>query len=113
MPHHTYVRRNRLRWALSQGELAALLGVSQSVVSRCESASCLPDIQVALGLQVVFGNSPRATFPGLYASVENAVMANAVELDRALGKKRDHASEAKRRLLTGMAHRAGGNHRAA
>lgn len=113
MPHHTYVRRNRLRWALSQGELADLVGVSQSIISRCETPDYVPDASVALGLQVVFGQSPRALFPGLYTSIENAVMANAAELDRALGQKRDHASETKRRLLTGMAHRAGGNRRAA
>lgn len=112
MPHHTYVRRNRLRWALSQGELAALIGVSQSIISRCETPAYAPDASVALGLQVVFGHSPRALFPGLYSSIENAVMANAADLDRALGRKRDHASETKRRLLTGMVHRAGGYRRA-
>jgi transcriptional regulator with XRE-family HTH domain len=113
MPHHTSVRRNRLRWALSQAELAELLGVSQSIVSRVEAGDTVPDLQVSLSLQVVFGQSPRALFPALYGAVENRVMANAAELDRTLGAKRDHASEAKRRLLTGMAHRAGGNHRAA
>lgn len=109
MSHHTYVRRNRLRWALSQEELAALLGVSQSIISRCETPGYVPDVKVALGLQVVFGHSPRAIFPSLYASVEEAVMAKAADLDRSLGRKRDHASDTKRRLLTGMAHRARNN----
>lgn len=113
MHHHTYVRRNRLRWALSQGELADLLGVSQSIISRCETPSYRPDAHVALGLQVIFGHSPRALFPGLYSTVENTVMANAAALDRSLGRKQDHASQVKRRLLIGMAHRAGGNRRAA
>lgn len=112
MPHHTYVRRNRLRWALSQDDLASLLGVSQSIVSRCETPDYLPDAHVALGLQVIFGHSPRALFPGQYTKIENTIMAAGAKLDRSLGERRDHASETKRRLLTGMAHRAGGNRRA-
>ena len=113
MPQHTYVRRNRLRWALSQDDLARLLGVSQSIVSRCETPEYRPDINVALGLQVIFGHSPRSLFPGIYAAVEDAVMANAARLDQALGRRQDHAATIKRRLLTGMAHRAGGNVRGA
>lgn len=106
MPHITYVRRTRRRWALSQPELAQLLGISQSVISRIEAGELIPGTSLALGLQVIFGQSPRALFPGLYSSVEDAVMAQAAELDRALGARKDYATETKRRLLTAMALRA-------
>lgn len=106
MPHITYVRRTRRRWALSQPELAQLLGISQSVISRIETGDLVPGTSLAFGLQVIFGQSPRALFPGLYSTVEDAVMAQAAELDRALGARKDYATETKRRLLTAMALRA-------
>lgn len=111
MPHLTYVRRTRRRWALSQSELALLLGTSQSIVSRLEGGESIPDATLAFRLQVVFGHSPRALFPGLYGSVEDAVMAKAAKLDRSLGERQDYATQTKRRLLTAMAHRAGSNRR--
>lgn len=112
MPHHIHVRRTRRRWALSQSELALLLGTSQSIVSRLEGGETIPDALLAFRLQAIFGHSPRALFPGLYGSAEDAVMANAARFDRSLGERQDYATQTKRRLLTSMAHRAGGNRRA-
>ena len=102
MHYHTYVRRNRKHWSLSQDELARLLGVSQSAASRCESGECAPDFNMALGLQVIFSRSPRALFPGLYRQVEEAVMAVAAEMDRELEGKTDRASVRKQQLLAAM-----------
>lgn len=109
MHHYTYVRSNRLRWALSQDELASLLGVSQPIVSRCETPGYVPDFTVALRLQAVFGCSPRMLFPRAYAAAEELVMRNAAELERKLGIRADQAASLKRRLLTGMMHRASRN----
>lgn len=64
---------------------------------------------MAFRLQAVFGISPRGLFPGLYRSVEDAVMAQAAELDRRIGARQDHAAQTKRRLLTAMSHRAFGD----
>ena len=111
MPHLTNVRRTRRRWALSQSELASLMGISQSIVSRLETGESIPDATLALRLQVVFGHSPRALFPGLYGSVEDAVMANAATFDRTLGERQDYATQTKRRLLTALVHRARSNRR--
>jgi DNA-binding XRE family transcriptional regulator len=106
MAYHTYVRRNRKHWSLSQDELARLLGVTQSAASRCESGEHAPEIEVALGLQVVFSRSPRALFPDLYRKVEEAVMAVAAEMDRELEGKTDRLSVRKQQLLQSMSVRS-------
>lgn len=103
---NTYVRSSRKRWALSQDELAELLGISQSVVSRYETGDMPPDPHTLFGLQVIFGTSPRALFPTLYRMVEEKVMARAVRLDRHIGQRQDSAAQLKRRLLTSMVFRA-------
>lgn len=106
MSNPTYVRRHRKRWAFTQDELADLLGRTQAQLSRYETGEIVPDFETALGLQVIFGHSPRALFPGLYGSVEELIMNRAAGLERALRGKRDRFSDLKRSLLTGMAHRA-------
>jgi DNA-binding XRE family transcriptional regulator len=106
MSYRTYVRRNRKHWALSQDELATLLDISQSAVSRCEAGTQTPEIEVALGLQVIFGRSPRALFPDLYRKIEDRVMRHATRLDRALREKVDRCSARKRELLESMTERA-------
>ena len=41
----------------------------------------LADVEAMLGLEFVLGKSPAGIFSGLYASVEEAVMRRAVELE--------------------------------
>ena len=104
-----HVSRNRRRWALNQEELAHLLGISQSVLSRCEKGESQPDASVALGLQVIFGFSPRALFPDFYRKIEEVVMMRAAAMDRTLASGRDGTTQVKRRLLKAMMLRAKGS----
>ena len=101
----------RKKHALTQTELAALIGVSQTSVGRIEAAdektmSALR-LKTALALHVVFGRTPAQIFHDLFASVEDAVMRQAAALDRALDGLPDRASGHKRALLSDMARRAG------
>lgn len=106
MPYHAILRSLRVRWALSQEEIAELLDISQARISRYEKGEESPTFQAALGLQIIFGPAPRKLFPLAYAAVEEAVMARAAELERRLIEKSDSASARKRELLTGMMERA-------
>jgi transcriptional regulator with XRE-family HTH domain len=106
MSHPTHVRRHRKRWALTQDELAEMIGRTQAQLSRYEAGEATPDFETALSFQVIFGHSPRALFAALYGAVEETVMTRAARLERRLEGKRDRLSETKRILLTGMAHRA-------
>ena len=106
MPTKTFVRRNRKRWALSQDDLAMLLDVTQSIVSRCETGAYTPELELALGLQVVFGRAPRALFPALYRTIEERVMREASKMDRSLKGRTDRLSATKRQLLAAMIERS-------
>ncbi len=83
-----------------------LLSVSQSVVSRCETGAYTPEIELALGLQVIFGRAPRALFPDLYQKVEELVMRQATKLDKTLQGRTDRASVTTRELLAAMIERS-------
>ena len=108
MRYRIFVRTRRMRWALSQKDLAGLLNRSPTRLSRYENGEDSPDLETALGLQVVFGDSPRALFPALYTAIEEKVMSRAAKLDKQLSGKIGHAADTQRRLLKGMTHRARG-----
>ena len=108
MTHTHRIVFSRKRSALTQGELAHLLAISQSAISRLEEtgiASTL-SLETILGLQVVFGHAPRVLFSELYSQVEDAVMTRAAELDLSLREKSDPESMRKKQLLDAMVKRA-------
>jgi DNA-binding XRE family transcriptional regulator len=111
MTHIQMVRSFRKRFALSQGELATLLGVSQGEISKLEEDWRSTKLETAFALQVVFDVQPREMFFRRYSRVEDAVMRRATRVDRALRQKTDVASLKKHRLLTAMAKRAKARHR--
>ena len=70
-----YLHTHRLRSALSEQELANLLGLkSASTISRFENGLRSPTIEAALACQILFDVTPAELFPKLYANVEEAVM---------------------------------------
>lgn len=96
----TYVRANRKRGALSQGELANLLGkVSKDTVRRLETGRQKPTLEMALALEVVFGIPPQKLFPVLYDRIEEGVMARAKRFHEKLEAKNSAAAAQKRELL--------------
>lgn len=106
------IRTYRRRYALTQEELADLLSISQSRLSRIESDEEPPSLETALGFQVVFDIQPRVQVRRLYAKVEDSVMRQAAELDQKICNEDDWASRKKQRLLKGIVRRAKGTARA-
>jgi DNA-binding XRE family transcriptional regulator len=100
----------RRKHALTQSELADLLGISQKAVSRLEDAAGDQvhhlRLETAFAIQVVFGKRPSQLFSRLFNEVEDAVMGRAAEFDRALDGRSDRATEHKRALLSDMVRRA-------
>jgi len=89
----SYLRTYRLRWGLTQAEVAFLLGVkSGSVVSRIERRGRRPALMIALGCEVLFGSRQHELFPGLYSEVEEQVLRRAYamyeELQGSASKRR-------------------------
>jgi transcriptional regulator with XRE-family HTH domain len=81
-----YLRANRKRLALSQDEVAFLLGTqSGAKVCRYEKFIREPSLETALACEAIFKRSVSELFPGLYQKVERDVAARA----RALVEKTD------------------------
>ena len=83
MPH--YLRRYRLRAALTQREMAHLLGCqSPATVCQYEARKREPDLRTALAYQVVFGLPVEALFPGIHREVEQEVLIRVGRLSKQL-----------------------------
>ncbi len=72
-----YLRTHRKRLALSQEEVAFLLGVNglnkDEKVSRHESFAREPSLETALAYEAIYGKPVRELFAGLYEQVEQNV----------------------------------------
>lgn len=106
-PIQNYLRTKRREWALTQKELAYLLGrKSPAHISRVEQGSRKPQIDIALGGEVLFGLTPEQLFPTLYADIEESVLARAATLYEKLDKEESKIAERKKMLLTDAMNRA-------
>jgi transcriptional regulator with XRE-family HTH domain len=96
-----YLRSNRKRLVLSQGEVAFLLGRESSAeVSRHENFERLPGLEMALAYEVMFGRPLSEIFGGLYQKAEREVAKRAQILASRTDGKRDPA---KREMLGQLA----------
>lgn len=76
-----YLRKNRKRLALSQDEVAFLLGTqSGAKVSRYEHFVRVPSLETALAYEAIFQRPARELFGGLYQKVEQEVAGRAKSL---------------------------------
>ena len=103
------MQTHRLRWALSQHELARLIGKnSHSTISRYEQQGKVPPLRTLLAYEVVFGQGLREMLPALYHEIEDAVLGRGAELWKELEGRDDHGAQRKRDLLLAMVARATG-----
>lgn len=94
-----------MRWGLTQPELASLLGISESALSKFETQALAPTKNLFLGVEVIFGKSAREAFPALYAQTERNIMRRAAAFSERLEANRDDAADKKRMLLAEMIER--------
>jgi transcriptional regulator with XRE-family HTH domain len=107
MPHTNYLRFHRKQWALSQGQLAQLVGLkARSVVSSYEFGKSTPDLRFALALQFVFGVPLEALYPTLSEEIEDEVIRNAAALDEACRGRNDATAARVGEFLRHMLSRA-------
>jgi DNA-binding XRE family transcriptional regulator len=87
---HNHLRRYRKRGALTQAEIAFLLGAACGTkVSRHERATRPPSLQTALAYQAVFGVPIHELFPQDYRDAVAAVQARADRLSRRVARRPD------------------------
>src|ERR1035438_3366604 len=97
-----YLRSNRKRLALSQEEVAFLLGSqSGAKVSRYEQFAREPSLETALACEMIFQRSASELFGGLYQKVETEVAERATTLARRMEQgKPNHQSARKRQIFS-------------
>jgi transcriptional regulator with XRE-family HTH domain len=80
-PLSNYLRTNRKRAALSQEEVAFLLGINgpnkAAKVCRDENFAREPNLQTALAYEAIYGRPVRELFAGQYQQIEQDVAARA------------------------------------
>src|SRR5207247_8053742 len=99
-----YLKANRKRLALSQDELAFLLGAqSGAKVCRYERFVREPSLETALAYEAILKRSVSELFPGLYQKIEREVGARAKLLAaRTDGRKSDRHALRKREALADL-----------
>lgn len=106
---HDYLRSHRRKWAITQRELAFLLGhKSPTHISRLEQGKRTPSKDIVFACEVLFGIPARSCFPKLYAEVEETVLARAATLYEHLDnetsknaiRKKEFLSTALKRAIT-------------
>ena len=76
-----YLRSYRLRWGLSQKELAYLLGWDRpDVISRIEKKQRPPTLALAMACFILFDTQAAELFPDISAGIEHLVMARVQEM---------------------------------
>ena len=100
-----YLRSNRKRLALSQDEVAFLLGTkSGAKVSRNEHFVRVPSLETALAYEAIFKRSVSELFGGLYQKIEQEVAERAKILAARTGPgKPSQQTNQKHHTLTSIA----------
>jgi DNA-binding XRE family transcriptional regulator len=102
-----YLRLYRLRWGLSQGQLAYLLGWSRSdVISRIEKKQRAPTLRLVVGCFVLFGTPAADLFPDFSAPIEEDVMTRIWEYYEKLQGDSSRKTKRQIELLEGAIERA-------
>lgn len=102
-----YIGRERKAWALTQSELAVLLGKKcRTTVSRLEQCERSPSIDTLLAAEIVFGRSPAELYPKRIKEIEERVLREASVLYESLAGKTNPASLRKKEFLTALLNRA-------
>ena len=102
-----YLRSYRLRWGLSQGELAHLLGWKRpEVVSRIEKKQRPPTLKLVIACFILFGAPAAELFPDISASIDADVMARVWEMYDNIQGDPSRKTKIKIELLEGAIQRA-------
>ena len=99
-----YLLANRKRLALSQDEVAFLLGTNSGAqVCRNERFVREPSLETALAYEVIYKRSVSELFPGLYQKAEREVAERAkILISKKDNTKPSQQTARKREALTGL-----------
>lgn len=99
-----YLRANRKTLALSQSEVAFLLGAKNGdIMCRHERFNRVPNLETALAYEVIFKRSVSELFGGLYQQAERDVAARAKILSQSEDNKTTRRAVHRREVLARLA----------
>ena len=102
-----YLRSYRLRWGLSQKELAYLLGWDRpDIISRIERKQREPTLPLAMACYILFDTPADQLFPDISAGIEQLVMARVQEMYETIQGDPSRRTKKKIELLEGTIARA-------
>jgi len=104
--HHNKIASLRKSWALTQDELAHLLGMTRSNLSRLELAAKSHTLETALTLKALFGVSISAIFPNHDRTAYDALVLRLAEFSRTIRDQQGPEADRKHQLLSEFAGRA-------
>jgi len=96
----SYLRTERLRHALSQEEIASLLGLSKDAISKYELNQRPISAKIIIAGEVLFGMRASALFPHLYKELQDGIGRRSAKLLAKIAYRNDRSSQKKRRLLS-------------
>jgi len=102
----SYLHTLRKQWGLSQPELAALLGLTGSALSRFENRSRRPSAELIIGAEVLFGHCAKDVFPGFYRAIERKIVERASAEHKRLEGQSDANTSQKLRFLAEVIERS-------
>jgi DNA-binding XRE family transcriptional regulator len=102
-----YLRANRKRLALTQEEVAFLLGVpglgKEAKVCRDENIAREPKLRTALAYEAIYERPVRELFAGLYQQIECEVVGRAKILNLRKDSKLTQRTAHRRKMLAALA----------
>jgi transcriptional regulator with XRE-family HTH domain len=102
----SYLHKLRKQRGLSQPDIASLLGITGSALSRFENLSRRPNARLIVGAEVIFGHGAKDVFPAFYRDIERSIVNRARTQYARLESKADPASREKLRFLNEIVERA-------
>ncbi len=104
--HHNKIASLRKSWALTQDELAHLLGMTRSNLSRLELAAKSHTLDNALTLKALFGVSVSTIFPDHDRAAIEDLVPRLADFRQTIHGDEGAVAERKRQLLSEFASRA-------
>jgi DNA-binding XRE family transcriptional regulator len=101
------LRGSRERCALYQAEVGALLGLSDDAIGNYETGRRAPALSIALGLELIFGRSLLALYPGLARSVAEELLPRLQKLSVEIETEENAAREDRQKAVTAIGERLG------
>lgn len=100
MHHPNRLSLQRRTWALTQRELASLLGVTADAYSHYELTKTVPVLYTAIALELVFDMRLTSLFPETVSAVASRMLPALADLSIAVGDESSPAAEKKRTLIS-------------